>query len=460
MKRIVNTYLWLTAFSIAMAFLETAVVVYLRKLYYPNGFQFPLAPIENIIAATEFWREIATIIMLIGAGVIAGKSKAEKFGFFLFCFAIWDIFYYIFLKVILDWPSSLHTWDILFLVPVPWVGPVIAPCIISLTMMMTAFIISWKQEHHSSFKLSRKSMIYWISGSLFVLLSFMWDYIMYVRNHGSAGLWTLSSERNLFDEVRSYVPSHFQWWIFMIGELLLLLGNSALINFNSAKILFMKNAKSLFSTILPLMLLSLLNGAFIITKKWYTGDWSYLFLPWNLFLAWIPLMIALILKFQHDQGYSSWSKAPTFLAWLLFFPNAPYIITDIVHLQQPSETPFFINLFIIVSYSWNGIWLGFESLFLVEKSVLSRLTFSKRKLVVAGLLLLCSYGIYLGRFGRWNSWDILANPCTLFLNTFPPLLHPFQNKGMLANCSLFFLLLSFMYIGIHHMSKGRAEKDL
>src|SRR5271167_2605871 len=97
---------WLTLFSIAMGFMETAVVIYLRKVYYPRGFQFPLVPIEPSIALTEFLREAATIIMLLGIGILTGKTRAQKFAFFIYCFAVWDIFYYVFLKIFLNWPES------------------------------------------------------------------------------------------------------------------------------------------------------------------------------------------------------------------------------------------------------------------------------------------------------------------------------------------------------------------
>ena len=104
-KEIFKTITRLTIFSIAMGFLETAVVVYMRKLYYPNGFQFPLVPISPDIASTEFWREAATIIMLIAVGIFAGKNAPQRFVFFLYAFAVWDIFYYVFLFVILSWPQ-------------------------------------------------------------------------------------------------------------------------------------------------------------------------------------------------------------------------------------------------------------------------------------------------------------------------------------------------------------------
>ena len=218
-KSIIKTITWLTIFSIAMGFLETSVVVYLRELYYPEGFKFPLVPVTRDIATTEFFREIATIIMLIGAGVMAGKNSLQRFVFFLYSFAIWDIFYYVFLKVLLNWPESLFTWDILFLVPVPWVGPVIAPCIISLSMIVFTFVVVYFQEKGKHVHITFMEWILFIFGSITAIVSFMWDYIIYVSSYGAdKGVWTLSSNKNMFEEIKNYVPQHFNWWLFWIGQ--------------------------------------------------------------------------------------------------------------------------------------------------------------------------------------------------------------------------------------------------
>lgn len=218
-KPIIKTMIWLTIFSIAMGFLETSVVVYLRELYYPDGFKFPLVPVTRDIATTEFFRELATIIMLIGIGVMVGKNAIQRFVFFLYSFAIWDIFYYVFLKVLLNWPESLFTWDILFLIPVPWVGPVIAPCIISLSMIVFTFVVVYFQEKGKHVHITFMEWLLFIFGSITTVLSFMWDYIIYVSSYGAdKGIWTLSSNKNMFDEVKNYVPQHFNWWLFWIGQ--------------------------------------------------------------------------------------------------------------------------------------------------------------------------------------------------------------------------------------------------
>src|ERR1700741_38835 len=182
MNQLLKTLGWLTLFAIAMGFLETSVVVYLRKLYYPNGFGFPLIPIESSIAVTESWREAATVIMLLGAGILTGKDKLSRFAYFIYAFAIWDIFYYVFLKLLLNWPESLFTWDILFLIPVPWVGPVIAPCIISMTMILLAVLIVYYQSKSYSGSFTKTPFLLLLSGAFVCVYGFCYDYIQYATS--------------------------------------------------------------------------------------------------------------------------------------------------------------------------------------------------------------------------------------------------------------------------------------
>ena len=209
MKR---TLFWLTLFSIAMGYLETSVVVYLRAIYYPNGFTFPMANMSPAIALTELGREAATIIMLAGIGIVAGKNSTQRFAWFIYCFAIWDIFYYVFLKVLLNWPESFFTWDILFLIPLPWVGPVIAPVIISLTMILLTLLIIHFNEKNSILKINSKEWILFISGSVIVIFSFIIDCYKYIN----------SCNESVMEAIAHYIPIHFDWWIFIAGEALIL----------------------------------------------------------------------------------------------------------------------------------------------------------------------------------------------------------------------------------------------
>lgn len=210
-----KTFIWVALFAIAMGFMESAVVIYLRELYYSTGFEFPLKPVSAFVAKVEFFREIATVIMLVGIGIIAGKTKLQRFAWFVFAFAIWDIFYYIFLYICLGWPQTLSTWDILFLVPVPWVGPVWAPCLLSLLMIIGSSFIIKKTANEPAFKISP---IYWwmlISGAFICIVSFMWDYLAFTYNKEQT--WFLFSDRQLFSDIENYVPQKFNYPLFLLG---------------------------------------------------------------------------------------------------------------------------------------------------------------------------------------------------------------------------------------------------
>ena len=224
MKPLLKTIVWLTLFSIAMGFMETAVVIYLRKIYYPQGFQFPLISISHDLAMIEFFREAATLFMLAAIGILIGKSTAQKFAFFIYSFAIWDLFYYIFLKLLINWPESVFTWDILFLIPVPWVGPVLAPCIVSITMILFMYYIIYYDNKGLNTSIKSGEWILFILGSIIVILTFMLDYFKYISNNTTKSIWTLSSNQSMFSEIATYVPTHYNWWMFACGELIIISG--------------------------------------------------------------------------------------------------------------------------------------------------------------------------------------------------------------------------------------------
>jgi len=218
-----RTILYLTVFSLAMGYLESAVVVYLRRIYYPEGFDFPLKAIEPGIGLTEILREAATLIMLAGAGILTGRTRTEKFGFFIFCFAVWDIFYYLFLKLLLGWPESSLTWDILFLIPVTWVGPVIGPVINSLTMIALALLISHFTDRSISTRISVHEWLLLIAGSLAMILAYTWDYMKFMLGkYEVSDFFSLTRHKEMLDTATGYVPSGFPWWLYVMGELLLL----------------------------------------------------------------------------------------------------------------------------------------------------------------------------------------------------------------------------------------------
>jgi hypothetical protein len=133
--------LFLFLYALGMAYVEAAVVVYLRELYYPEGFHIEnLQVIPYSIYLTEAGREAATILMIISLSLLSFSRIKGRIGSFLFVFGVWDIFYYVFLFLLLRWPPTLYTMDVLFLIPVPWIAPVYLPVLISSGMVLLGFL--------------------------------------------------------------------------------------------------------------------------------------------------------------------------------------------------------------------------------------------------------------------------------------------------------------------------------
>jgi hypothetical protein len=165
----------IVVFAAAMAYFEAAVVVYLRQIFYPEGFAFPLKPGPSSIMLVELGREAATIVMLAAVGLLVGRSKIERFAILLICFGIWDIMYYVWLKLLIGWPESLLTWDILFLIPLPWVGPCLAPMLVSAVMIWAGLWIVSREDRGRSPLFSRWAWWGEIAAGLIIIVSFIWD---------------------------------------------------------------------------------------------------------------------------------------------------------------------------------------------------------------------------------------------------------------------------------------------
>lgn len=201
----------LVLFGISFGYVETAVVVYLRTIYEPlrrqvfpaldAGDLFPLMTYEQLrstaperagLVGVEVAREGATLLMLAAVGLVAARDWKLWLPAFALAFGTWDLFYYVFLKVLVGWPASLLTWDILFLIPVPWAAPVLAPVIVSISIIVTGLIALRRSV--------RMHLSHWaglVAGGSLILLSFLWDF----PNVLAGGL-----------------PHRFQWTLFTAGE--------------------------------------------------------------------------------------------------------------------------------------------------------------------------------------------------------------------------------------------------
>jgi hypothetical protein len=210
-----RTVLGLFLFGIAFGYLEAAVVTYLRELHEParqrfhpgrsRAELFPLATLDQLretgevqtqTLAVEVGREAATIIMLAAVALAVSRNAGEWAAAFVVSFGVWDITFYLFLKLLLGWPASLFTWDILFLIPVPWVGPVLAPVLVSLVMIAAGV---WHLREQARGRPTRIAVGEWsaiLAGAVVIVISFAMDY----KNIMAGGL-----------------PQQFNWWVFATG---------------------------------------------------------------------------------------------------------------------------------------------------------------------------------------------------------------------------------------------------
>lgn len=212
-----------TIFAISMGFFESAVVVYLRKIAYPDGFAFPLQPLDGTIALTELIREVFSMLMLLTVAQLISRNRNERLAWFIYNFAVWDISYYVFLKLLLGWPASLFTMDILFLIPFIWTGPVIAPILLSGLMIWLAVLILKYNKPLKRVKIVALELWSFIAGSVIVIFSFTLDYLNYFFKHGGT-VWQLFCMRLHTKLSVDYIPQKFYWLIFGLGFLVLSFG--------------------------------------------------------------------------------------------------------------------------------------------------------------------------------------------------------------------------------------------
>lgn len=171
-----NKLLILTIYSTSLAFAVASSIYFLRLHYYPTGFQFPIDPISGTPLLVEYFRETSSLILIFIASYLIGKNFREKFASFMFIFGVWDIFYYVWLYFLLDWPPSILTWDLLYVIPVLWVGPVLAPLIVCVVLISSALIIFYFENKNIRLKFTKFMWIIEIMSGLGVILSFVWNY--------------------------------------------------------------------------------------------------------------------------------------------------------------------------------------------------------------------------------------------------------------------------------------------
>jgi uncharacterized membrane protein len=212
-------------------------------------------------------------------------------------------------------------------------------------------------------------------------------------------------------------------------------------------------------TVIGLFLASLFCAALVLAREVHTGNADSRYLLWNLFLAWIPFLLAVFVYDRWRRRRGGVLLPGLGVLWLLFFPNAPYIATDFVHLRHDPSAPYWYDAVTIAAFAWMGVLLGFASLYLMQTVVRQWRGALAGWIFAFAAIGLGSLGIYLGRFLRLNSWDAVEHPSVL-----PRILHaaardPFAYQEAIAVTVLFTVALSFAYFLLYNFAAVGLELD-
>ena len=200
------------------------------------------------------------------------------------------------------------------------------------------------------------------------------------------------------------------------------------------------------AAILALVLASDLSCALVVVRAYYSGPTAYAFFFWNLFLAWVPLGAALLFYGLAARRSQKWTlMLGAAVIWFLFFPNAPYIVTDIVHLRPTPPVPYWYDIICVMAFAQTGLFLGYLSLYLTQEVVRAWLGRWLGWLFALAMLGLSAFGVYLGRFVRWNSWDALVSPVDIVMGA-ARVANPWNDVQPLAFSLTFFAFSLVCYL--------------
>lgn len=205
--------------------------------------------------------------------------------------------------------------------------------------------------------------------------------------------------------------------------------------------------------IIPCAACTALVLALLAARWWYSGVPTFRFLVWNLFLAWLPWFFAVPLAVA-PSGRRGWRVLPMFFAWLAFLPNAPYLVTDLLHLDERRPVPLWFDASLLFIAAWTGCLLGFLSLAPVHRRVEAWLGRKAGWAFVGAVAFLCGFGVYIGRFLRWNSWDLVTRPAALWRDFANRALDPSNHARTLGVTALF---AAFMLFGYGTFARVRTD---
>ena len=201
-----------------------------------------------------------------------------------------------------------------------------------------------------------------------------------------------------------------------------------------------------------LLYLSLFSLSLSLVRIAFTRRLMFLFLMWNLLLAFVPWLLTSFLHVRKIKNRLFFSII--IFAWIIFFPNAPYILTDLIHLGKEKSVPIWFDLILLLSYGFAGLLYGFVSLNLIEIRLKEKYKASVCNVLVCVLIYVSCFGIYIGRFLRWNSWNLFTDLDSIFIDVFARVKNPAQHFTTWAFTFLFGTLLNLMYYGFKYANEN------
>jgi uncharacterized membrane protein len=220
----------------------------------------------------------------------------------------------------------------------------------------------------------------------------------------------------------------------------------------------MKRVTAADHVLTALLGLSLCSGFLYLISARYYGAEPFWFLNWNLLLAWLPLLFAVMLvKYLKHQAWASFRAIGLSVLWLAFLPNSFYLITDFIHLGYADPSQILYYVIMLASFSFSGLLLGFISLYLIHHELLKRLKDTEAHGWILLILLLCSFALYLGRYLRWSTWDIILHPIGVVFDVSDRIINPVAYGQTFQVTALFFVLISALYFSFWHLVAAARE---
>lgn len=204
---------------------------------------------------------------------------------------------------------------------------------------------------------------------------------------------------------------------------------------------------------MTLLASSMVSVLLLVVRMIVAGNTRFLFMIWNLFLAWLPLIFALGFRLNMTRHrLASWQNLGLLALWLGFLPNSFYLMSDLIHLQSSGEAAVLYDIAMMMSFIINGLILGYISIYIVHVQLQKKWPVRNILVFLAAVFMACGFAIYLGRYLRWNTWDILLNPFGILFDLSERIVNPFIHFQTYVVTLTFFVLLSATYAVIYQLT--------